>query len=307
MSTLAPRGRRAARLLLTRRAVDVTRSIGPRSALIVAPHPDDETLGCGGRVLLARRAGAQVTLVVLSDGGASEIADDTDRATLVQTRSAELAVAAERLGVGAADVHELGYPDASLADFLPQIQADLGRLIENVNPDDIYVTCMQEWHADHAAAAVATRSAVEALSHPPRLLEYPIWLWSDWPISRRLINGSGVLQFLMLLGTGRVERISLDGLQTDKRAALAAYASQIGGPRRLDEQDTGTEDAPIGLGPELIARTIAGPELYFRPKLRPLGQRPPIGQRLRRRLGLGGPSNPPPAPPNRRSSAPSDI
>ncbi|SOD71186.1 LmbE family N-acetylglucosaminyl deacetylase [Jatrophihabitans sp. GAS493] len=300
---LAPRARRVARSLLGRRAVDVTQSIGPRSALVVAPHPDDETLGCGGRVLLARRAGARVTLVILSDGGASEAADGTDRVALVQTRSAELAEAATRLGVQPDDVHELGYPDAALIDHLAPIQADLQRLIAAVNPDDVYVTCIQEWHPDHAAAAAATRGAVAALSHPPRLLEYPIWLWSDWPISRRLVNGRGLWECLMLLVSGRVERISLDGLTTDKRAALAAYASQIGGPRRLDEQDTGTEDAPVGLGPELIARTIAGPELYFRPKL----QRRPLGQRLLRRLGIGGHSDPPPAPPSQRSSAPSDI
>src|ERR1700721_4387131 len=66
-----PFSRRLARSLLGHTAHPVPDSELGRSAVVCSPHPDDESLGCGGTILRKKQAGATVKLVHVSDGGGS--------------------------------------------------------------------------------------------------------------------------------------------------------------------------------------------------------------------------------------------
>jgi LmbE family N-acetylglucosaminyl deacetylase len=256
--------RAAARGLLLRVARDVTATVVHRSALVIAPHPDDETLGCGGRVLLTRRSGTPVTVLVVGDGHGShrDVGGGADE--LRRRRRTELAAACVLLGIDREQVSLLGYPDDSMAGRIDDIAAELERLIRATRPDDVYVTCSEEPHPDHAAVAVAAQRAVARIEPTPRLLEYPIWLWSDWPLSRRLRDGSGLRRFGALAGHRSVEIVRFEPVRAEKLRALAEYRSQLGEVDLVEAYaDYESRIGSVALSPIVVRRAVTGPELFF--------------------------------------------
>ena len=122
--------------------------------LVIAPHPDDETLGCGG--LLARAfAGAGAHVVCVTDGSASHPASrEWPRERLAEMRRGELIEAIEILGGGAADLTWLGHPDSRLhevsaADILPPLTA----AIDGQAARHVFVPAREDKHCDHQTTA----------------------------------------------------------------------------------------------------------------------------------------------------------
>ena len=79
------------------------------SAMIIAPHPDDETLGCGGIACKKILAGAAVSFVFVTDGGSSH-SRGIGREELIKTRETEAREAVLRLGGRAEEISFLRYP-----------------------------------------------------------------------------------------------------------------------------------------------------------------------------------------------------
>ena len=244
-------------------ARDTTSSAGRRSLLVVAPHPDDETIGCGARILASSRLGTPVTVVVVTDGSGSHGQDGVDRNALRARRQTELGQAARRLGVHDDAVITLGYPDGGVSDYVAEIAVHLGRLIDTVRPDEVYVTCAAESHPDHAACGQAAAMAVEQSSSRPRLLEYPVWLWSDWPVSRGR-GRHGLRTLLSCLFRRSVEMVRLRPHAEQKLAALNSYRSQLG-EQRLTQGAVHYTSQPgtVALPTTVVRRAVTGPELFF--------------------------------------------
>ena len=88
-----------------------------RRVVVVAAHPDDETIGAGGALQSLRAADAEITVVVATDGEAAYPGlGAAARGELATRRRAELAAALRVLGLSGAPVHWLGLPDSALAD-----------------------------------------------------------------------------------------------------------------------------------------------------------------------------------------------
>lgn len=96
--------------------------------LVVAPHPDDESLCCGGLVATARRMGAQVAIVWVTSGGGFRLdamvvekkvrPKAADMRALARRRIDEAQYAAQALGVDAGQLFFLGYPDRGVLALL---------------------------------------------------------------------------------------------------------------------------------------------------------------------------------------------
>jgi LmbE family N-acetylglucosaminyl deacetylase len=147
--------------------------------VIVAPHPDDETLGLGATAATLTERGINVQVVSVSDGGAAhpDLAP-FDRNRLERTRRAELRRA---LGVlGLPDAISLGLPDGELDDHERRL-TDLLSAILAGRPAGTW--CAATWrgdgHPDHGA--VGRAAAAAAARTGAVLVEYPVWMW-HWAV-----------------------------------------------------------------------------------------------------------------------------
>ncbi|MEA2704973.1 MAG: hypothetical protein QOD63_2918 [Actinomycetota bacterium] len=145
-----------------------------RRVVVVAAHPDDETLGAGGSLQMLRRNGAMVSFVIATDGEAAYPAlGADDRRALGQARRAELMAALGVQGLAESPVHWLGLPDSGLVDHAEALRDSLVPLLSNA---DAYLA---PWpldpHPDHRAAGRAAAAAA-----PPTAYgwSYPIWMWA---------------------------------------------------------------------------------------------------------------------------------
>ncbi len=127
----------------------------PRKVLVFAPHADDEVFGCGGMLAMHAHLGAEVRVVVVTDGAAG---DPRGRESdIARVRVAVSRAAGERLGVR--DYRFLGLPDGGLP-----ARHDLADLLERelveFDPGLVYGPSPQELHPDHRALARALVAAL---------------------------------------------------------------------------------------------------------------------------------------------------
>jgi len=224
----------------------MTRATLSLPALVVAPHPDDETIGCGGTIRRKTLAGCAVTVVIAADGG------DT-------TRRAECIEACRRLGVPEASVIFLGFPDGDLAGHRAELQVRLRSLLAELRPSEVFGPAAVDNHADHRTLAEATRDACSA-SGQPALYEYPVWFWNRYawvdrgtPVWRQ--RGQLLWRPLRFTLTTKVRKVDIVPVNHDKREALNAHVSQVGG--------AGTSTGHEVLDPEWLETFLGADEVFF--------------------------------------------
>ncbi len=218
--------------ILIARAVDMTLSCASRRALVFAPHPDDETLGCGATIMRKCDAGTEVFIVIAADGGSSHRSAVITPAQLSDIRRAEAIGACGSLGVPEDRLVFLGYPDQRLADNLPALRLEAGKLISRIGPQEIYAPASIDSHPDHRALNQAVRSAAADVDYRGAIFEYPIWMqtpgaWCDPGASLPIRAWQALVRpFLALfrLSPAVVRSKSLAGR---KRAAMEHYRSQV--------------------------------------------------------------------------------
>ncbi|WP_405371884.1 MULTISPECIES: PIG-L family deacetylase [unclassified Microbacterium] len=174
--------------------------------VVVAAHPDDETLGAGGLLATAAAAGVEVTVVVATDGEAT--LPETRRAGV--TRRAELTAALARLAPRAR-LRFLGLPDGGLREHAGDLSDLLIGEFRAVDPADalIAVTWWGDGHRDHRVLG----EAVLATAGSRRVVGYPIWYW-HWGDPARPDPGPWL-------------RLPLTpGVMSAKAAAIAEHGSQ---------------------------------------------------------------------------------
>jgi LmbE family N-acetylglucosaminyl deacetylase len=137
--------------------------------LVLAPHPDDETLGAGGLIAKLRRAGVPVTIVAITDG--ENAYAGTPR--LGDLRVLEQIEAVQRLGVPESMIHRLHLPDRHVSDCEDQL---VELLLALVNSDMHLVAPWQrDFHPDHEAAGRAAARVAQSKNLP--ITYYLFWTW----------------------------------------------------------------------------------------------------------------------------------
>jgi LmbE family N-acetylglucosaminyl deacetylase len=155
-------------------ATDITADVAEKSCVVFAPHPDDETLGCGALIARKRRAGANVVVVIATDGGLSPRGKAQEVAAM---RFEEARRACAALGVESNDVVFLGMEDGGLIKQVDALTAAVSAVIERAQPDEVLVSSVDS-HLDHQALNAAVRAAVAGRNNC-RVLEYLIWEWME--------------------------------------------------------------------------------------------------------------------------------
>jgi LmbE family N-acetylglucosaminyl deacetylase len=129
--------------------------------LVIAPHPDDETLGCGGTILKLKSQGAIVHwLIVTTIENIVGFAQDR-----VPVRNAE--IESVRQAYGFDGVHSCGLPAAGL-DTVGKgaLIGAISGVVKEVRPDRIYLPYRNDVHSDHAAVFDAAISATKTFRSP---------------------------------------------------------------------------------------------------------------------------------------------
>lgn len=219
---------------------------GGRGVVVLAPHPDDESLGCGGLIAACCAQGIAVRLLVLSDGTGSHPNSLRYPAhRLRELREAELRQAASILGLPGEAVTCLRLPDRHVPTAGPAFDrtvAQVQEAVRDIAAGSLFVTWGRDPHADHQAAFAVARAAAAGLGGV-RLLAYPIWGWS--------------LDADTLLDEAPPEggRLAIGPYRDRKRRAIDAHRSQTTG--LIDDDPTG-----FTLAPEVLARFAGSHEIF---------------------------------------------
>jgi LmbE family N-acetylglucosaminyl deacetylase len=179
--------------------------------LVIAPHADDEVLGCGGLIACLSDMGTPADVAIVTEGKAP--AYSVQSVAALKQESAEVA---RILGVGGS--HWLGLPAAAL-DTVPhaELNAAMARLVQELQPDTLLLPFPGDIHRDHQlvfqSAMVAVRPS--GPGYPARVLCYETVSETNW-------NAPGltppfVPQLFVDIGAGLARKL----------AAFGAYASQV--------------------------------------------------------------------------------
>ena len=146
----------------------------PRCLLVVAPHPDDETIGAHALIARLRRRGTQIRVVVVTDGAGSHRGSTAwPTARLVRERQRESRRAMRRIGVPAGKVCFLGLPDGALHTVALAARRRIVAAIRAApKPLLVLAPAESDHHADHRVCAASVAAASRAGT---RHLAYPVW------------------------------------------------------------------------------------------------------------------------------------
>lgn len=159
---------------------DETRKRSKSSAMVFAPHQDDETLGCGGTVILKTRAGAPVSFVFMTDGVTSHRRFMREE-ELRLLRKTEASNAAAVLGLAPENVHFLDFPDGKLKRFHAEAVAKVVLLMNLYRPEEVYVPYRFDGTTDHESTHAVVIEAAKIFGRSVEICEYPVWFWNQWP------------------------------------------------------------------------------------------------------------------------------
>jgi LmbE family N-acetylglucosaminyl deacetylase len=154
------------------------------SAIVFAPHQDDETLGCGGTIICKRLAGVKIKIVYLTDGsGANAHLGVVAPDELRQIREAEAIVAAQTLGVAAENVVFLNFQDGQLQRSRKEAIAAVVEILRQEQPQEVFMPYRWEpqFVPDHGATQQIVTAALRQTQCDLTVYEYPIWFWFNYP------------------------------------------------------------------------------------------------------------------------------
>ncbi|MCR0984574.1 PIG-L deacetylase family protein [Roseomonas populi] len=187
--------------------------------LVLAPHPDDESLGCGGLLAAMAAAGRPARVVVMSDGAGSHPNSRTHPGPVLRELRREEAIeAAEELGVPAPLFLDL--PDGDVPTSGARFEETVRAVIAAAEGlGTIAATIGLDPHKDHEATWAIAKEASRRAGL--RLLGYPVWSW------RHLYPAMAPIAPVELPAPPRGMRLDVSAQMETKRRAVMAHRSQV--------------------------------------------------------------------------------
>ncbi|WP_067984414.1 PIG-L deacetylase family protein [Neptuniibacter pectenicola] len=183
------------------------------TVLVIAPHPDDETLGCGGALLRHQFENHEVHWLIVT-GMSSEAGFSLDR---IKQRCQEINQVADCYGFHS--VHELNMPPAGLDDIpLGEMITRISHVVGLVEPTQVYVPFRNDVHSDHRMVFDAVMSATKSFRYPfiKRILAYETISETDFDLK----PGAAVFRPNYF--------VAIDDFLARKLDVLSIYQSELG-------------------------------------------------------------------------------
>lgn len=195
---------------------DCRNLVRDRPVLVLAPHPDDESLGCGGLLAACRDHGVHAHVIVLTDGAGSHPRSRQYPPTkLAALRENEARAAVRALGLGDDQIAFLGLPDGKAPIVGRRFADAVARVAEFACAREIGTICTtwaHDPHPDHQAANLIGQQVAQDTG--ARLLCYPVWGWTVPP--------HAWLPAMQVRGS----RLNIADYLPAKRRAIACHRSQ---------------------------------------------------------------------------------
>ena len=187
--------------------------------LVIAPHPDDDAIGCGGTLARLAASGSRIDVTYVTDGSRSHRSQRFPPTVLRDLREDEARTALACLGVSF-EPQFLRAPDGGLSDLEPwqrrKIMGEVARRIGTTDAEVVFAPWIRDPHPDHVATAAIVGDALERVAQPPEIVWYSVWL----PIRGHETERAR-------LGEASPFAVSLSERELDrKRAAIMAHRSQ---------------------------------------------------------------------------------
>jgi LmbE family N-acetylglucosaminyl deacetylase len=150
--------------------IPITAPFG-NSMLVLAPHQDDEVIGCGGALALQVKNGYRASVVILQDGADEHETLSLTREAMAELRNQESRDAAQQIGID---------PPIFLGQIDMRSNADataatLRGILEERHVDAIFTPFVLDGHPDHRACNFILAKALSKLDRTIRILQYEVW------------------------------------------------------------------------------------------------------------------------------------
>jgi LmbE family N-acetylglucosaminyl deacetylase len=147
--------------------------------IVFAPHPDDETLACGGTIIRKIQEGFDVHVVVMTDGRHSHdvtlgLAEPSPE-TIAEIRATEFREAARVLGVDPINLILLGFEDGKLREQMSEARERTVRILREVRPVEMYMPYRDDANEDHRTTYEIVADSVREADLLPKMYEYSVW------------------------------------------------------------------------------------------------------------------------------------
>lgn len=186
------------------------------NVMVLAPHPDDESLGCGGLIAQACALGQPPIVAILTDGtGSHPSSPSYPPVRLRDLREREARQAVDLLGLPPERIHFLRFRDTAAPTFGPAFNCAVTTIVRLMRSYHCRILCapwFYEPHGDHEAAQLIARSAASVTD--ALLLSYLVWGWTlpaDTTLPDEQVDGWRL---------GIADQLAI------KRDAIASHASQ---------------------------------------------------------------------------------
>jgi len=176
--------------------------------LVIAPHQDDEIIGCGGAMLLQLASGREVHVVFVMDGGGEHREDGLSREESVMIRESEACKVADEMGI--AKPRFLRHAEINSTN-LGIIADEIREEILKTKSDAVFVNFFLDYNYDHRMTNYALAKSLSDLTNKPRIYGYEVW-------------GLCVPNVILII----------DGVMEMKQRFLSYYASQLSGTDYLN-------------------------------------------------------------------------
>jgi LmbE family N-acetylglucosaminyl deacetylase len=226
-----------------------------KSILVFAPHPDDETLGCGGTIAKRFNEGYEVIVVVLTDGQQAfykvfGINSDPTPEELKQIRKEEAIRAIKTLGLSEKNIVFLDFEDGSVKKYEEEVSKKILEIINTYSPIEVYFPYAKDHNPDHKITNRIVKLCIKKSGLSPKKFQFSIMQEHARirPFLDKLIN---------LFRKHMIEVDTSDFISL-KRKAVEQYKSQIS---IISKKQT----KPI-ISKERIKRYLRNKELFYKDK-----------------------------------------
>lgn len=156
-----------------------------KKVLVIAAHPDDEVLGMGGTIAKLSENGAEIALLIVTDGSSSQYRDRLDLDRIVEEKKKETRGCCDVLGIK--HLYYGGLPDMKL-DSIPHIAVNevIERVVREFEPDTVYTHFWGDVNKDHRCVYESTVVACRPVMGQcvKKLFAYSVPSSTEWNIQK---------------------------------------------------------------------------------------------------------------------------